>query len=237
MQAQVGRRRLDDLKPVHPLKSEDTLNEYLIWKDAMKAFYYASGLSAPGTRPQERRVTLMNQIDRAFWLELKSKLTDDTVIWSDDVDEDEFGPDEITFEAILDEKFKAKNPTLKLRYDFLTCVPGEKEPFNRWLARLKIAFDLADIENMSAQDLMISFIILHTPQAKLVEKFWNMADPSLAEIERIADAHFGVEMIKKLNSQGAIARRATHNATPDKSSNKKGGKNESSDTPLSRRIE
>ena len=221
---QASKRRADDLKPVHPLKGDNTLNEYLIWKDAMKAFYYASGLAAPGTKPSERRVTLMNNIDRPFWLELKSKLTDDTVIWSDDVDEDEFGPEELTFEAILDTKFKAKNPILKLRYDFLTCVPGEREPFLRWIGRLKVAYDLGDIENMSPQDLLVIFIILHTPQPKLMEKFMNMVDPSLAEIERIANAHFGVEMIKKLNEKGAIARRTTQQASQNKKADKKDDK-------------
>ena len=218
----IVKLKLDDLKPQKVLKRESSLPQFNQWLVAANAYYFAARYDHASVAQNIRQVAMAKFIEAGFYEEMVSQMSATSYFFDDEMTEEELLEEDDNFqrslESLLVRHFHLLNPIIKLRDEFFRTVPGENEPFSKWLSRLKQMYTIAKLGEMKPQEVMMQHILLHVKPQKLFEKLWDGVKEAdkrgelleMADVERIGTSFFGGQVVEKLNKGQDVIRRQQH---------------------------
>ena len=160
--------------------TEHTPIELRHWTRQFKAFYTSTNMNRSPLH--EQHAHFYSFIDAAMASRIVERIREDTPIFSANPNVD----DKANCMHYVSEEFAQAFPLFARRHRFFQMSQAKGQPFTAFATSLRAHGDEADVQHMSVEDIYVMRYILACSDPKLKEKFLELANPTLDDLNRIA---------------------------------------------------
>jgi len=167
------------------LTASHSIPELFTWIDLFRAYYTSSRMNL--SQIPEQQAYFKVCLESSLWTRIKHLLTPHTPIFGD----------ADSCEALLRHEFNLIYPLFSRRLDFLRSPQASGENWMTWLDGLMDKRNCAELDTLSAAELMVFTVINSTTDSKLRERFLRLTDPTLEDLRTCAQQHLQAQSINK----------------------------------------
>ena len=160
------------LKP-QELSRDASPTEMQVWLAQLRAYFSSSGFDRCSV--PDAQAYLLACLDPALAARIRPTLTDTTPI---------FG--KVSATSTIETEFLLANPLFSRRLEFFRAKQSAGEPFTDFAIRVRNLANMADLDKIKPDDIMIIGFIMGTTDDKLREKFLKDPEPTLDGLRLIA---------------------------------------------------